>query len=307
MKSNLDQLMQERNLDAILVTGPAQHNPAMYYMTGGGHMTSADLIKPRDAAPVLYYNPMEREEAAASGLQTINLMDYDWKNLMKLADKDSNKAKALRYQMMLAEQGITAGRVSVYGKGEVGANFAVLTELQAAVPGLEIVGEDARSSIMLTAMATKDPTEIERIRQMGKITTAVVGQVAGYLSDHAARDGVLVKADGQPLTVGEVKRKINLWLAEKGVENPQGTIFSIGRDSGIPHSSGTPSDLMELGKTIVFDIFPCEAGGGYHYDFTRTWCLGYAPDEVLALYEDVYDVFTRSEKEALNGTKLRDW
>ena len=54
----------------------------------------------------------------------------------------------------------------------------------------------------------------------------------------------------------------------------------------------TPSDLLRLGQTIVFDIFPCEAGGGYFYDFTRTWCLGYAPDEAQALYEDVLHAST---------------
>jgi len=307
MKTDLDRLMQENNIDAILVTGPAQHNPAMVYMTGGGHMTSADLIMPRGADPILYYNPMEREEAAASGLKTKNLLDYDWKDLMKQAGGDSNKARALRYQAMLAEQGIRAGRVSVYGTGEVGASFAVFSALQAAAPELEIVGEDARASLMLTAMATKDAEEIERIRAMGVITTAVVGQVADFLSSHKARDEVLVKADGDPLTIGDVKGKINLWLAEKGVENPHGTIFAIGRDAGIPHSTGTPSDVMALGKTIVFDIFPCEAGGGYHYDFTRTWCLGYAPDEAQALYDDVYAVYQKVMGELKVNTPFKDY
>jgi Xaa-Pro aminopeptidase len=307
MKTDLDRLMQERDLDAILVTGPAQHNPAMHYLTGGGHMTSADLIKPRGADPVLYYNPMEREEAAASGLKTKNLVDYDWKELMKQADGDSSKARALRYQAMLAEQGITAGRVSVYGRGEVGINFAVFTALQSAMPDLEIVGEDALNSLMLAAMATKDAAEIERIREMGKITTAVVGQVADFLSSHKAKEEVLVKADGGPLTIGEVKSKINLWLAEKGVENPHGTIFAIGRDAGIPHSSGTPTDVIALGKTIVFDIFPCEAGGGYHYDFTRTWCLGYAPDEAQALYDDVYAVYQKVMGELKVNEPFKDY
>ncbi len=45
MKSDLDRLMQENDLDVILITGPAQHNPAMVYMTGGAHLTNADLIK----------------------------------------------------------------------------------------------------------------------------------------------------------------------------------------------------------------------------------------------------------------------
>ena len=307
MKTDLDRLMKENNIDAILVTGSAQHNPAMVYLTGGGHMTSADVIKPRGGEAVLYYNPMEREEAAASGLKTKNLLDYSWNNLLKQAEGNTNKAKALRYQKMLADQGITAGRVSVYGKGEVGANFAVFSALQAAAPGLEIVGEDERESLMLAAMATKEDVEIERIREMGKITTAVVGQVADFLTSHKVKNEMLVKTDGQPLTIGDVKGKINLWLAEKGVENPHGTIFAIGRDAGIPHSTGTPSNVMALGKTIVFDIFPCEAGGGYHYDFTRTWCLGYAPDEAYALYDDVYAVYQKVMSELKVNAPFKDY
>jgi Xaa-Pro aminopeptidase len=119
----------------------------------------------------------------------------------------------------------------------------------------------------------------------------VVGQVADFLCSHPAKNGVLLKADGQPLTIGQVKRMINLWLAERGADNPEGTIFAIGKDAGVPHSTGQAEDVLKLGQTIVFDIFPCEAGGGYHYDFTRTWCLGYAPDEVQALFEDVLGVY----------------
>jgi Xaa-Pro aminopeptidase len=37
----------------------------------------------------------------------------------------------------------------------------------------------------------------------------------------------------------------------------------------------------------VFDIFPREAGGGYFFDMTRTFCLGYAPPEVDDAYRDV--------------------
>jgi len=307
MKSDINRLMQERNLDAILITGPAQHNPAMYYFTGGGHLTNADLIQPLRGEAVLFYNSMERDEAAASGLKTKNLMDYDWKELLKQAAGDSNKALALRYKAMLTDLEITSGRLSVYGKSEVGATFAVLSALQADMPDLEIVGETARNSLILDAMATKEETEIERIRQMGRITTSVVGQVADFLTSHKVKEEVLVKADGEPLTVGDVKAKINLWLVEKGVENPHGTIFAIGRDAGVPHSSGTPTDVMRLGKTIVFDIFPCEAGGGYHYDFTRTWCLGYAPDEAQVLYDQVLAVYQKVMRELKPNTPFMEY
>ena len=291
MKSDLNRLMQVKNLNAILITGPAQHNPAMYYMTGGGHLTSADLIRGRDADPVLYYNPMEREEAAATGLKTKNLAEYKFQELVKQADGDTIKALALRYQQMLTEQGLTAGRMAIYGKIDVGLGYAVFAALGKLMPELEIIGEASNNSTLLDAMSTKDEAEIEHIRKMGQITTSVVGQVADFLTSRRVKDGVLVNADGQPVTVGEVKRRINLWLAERDAENPEGTIFAIGRDAGIPHSTGTASDFLRLGQTIVFDIFPCEAGGGYFYDFTRTWCLGYAPDEAQALYEDVYAVY----------------
>jgi Xaa-Pro aminopeptidase len=128
---------------------------------------------------------------------------------------------------------------------------------------------------------------------MGQITTQVVSQVADFLTGHTVKNEVLVRADGEPLTIRDVKSRIDLWLAELGAENPEDCIFAIGRDAGVPHSSGNPVDAMRLGQTIIFDIFPCEKGGGYFYDFTRTWCLGYATDEAYQLYEDVRAVYTQ--------------
>jgi Xaa-Pro aminopeptidase len=300
MKSDLDSLMQAQQLDLILVTGPGQHNPAMVYLTGGGHLTNADLIKKRWEEPVLFYNPMERDEAARTGLITKNLAEYKFQDLLKEAGGDQITATALRYQRMFTELGITSGRVAIYGRVEAGTSFAIFSALQKVMPGLILVSE-ANNSVLLQAMGTKDQLEIERIQRMGKITTTVVGETADFLTSHAVKDEILTKSDGQPLTIGEVKRHINLWLAEREADNPEGTIFAIGRDAGVPHSTGTASDVLRLGQTIVYDIFPCEAGGGYYYDFTRTWCLGYAPDPVEALYQDVLDVYQTVSREMQVG------
>ena len=290
MKNDLDSLMQNNGLQALIVTGSAQHNPAMVYLAGIAHMTG-DLIKKRGADPVLFHGIMERDEAAKSGLPLKSLESYDMKELLKQFDGDFIKATAERYKKMLEDLGVTSGKVAVYGKVEVGPYFAIFQALQEAIPGIELVGELTNQSTLLQARLTKGEDEISRIRQMGRITTAVVADVADFLSSHRASKGVLIKADEQPLTIGEVKSRIDLWLAERSADNPEGVIFSIGRDAAIPHSSGNPTDLLRLGQTIVFDIYPCEKGGGYFYDFTRTWCLGYAPDEVLKLYEDVRFVF----------------
>lgn len=290
MKTDLDRIMEEHDLDAILVTGAAQHNPAMVYFTGNGHLSQADLVKRRGNEPVLFCNSMEREEAARTGLTTRNLLDYRFPDLLKQANGNFLKATIQRYQKMLADLGLNSGRMAVYGMTDAGAAYSIFTGLREALPGLEIVTE-LDDSVLLLAMATKDEAEIERIRKMGRITTQVVGQVADFLTSQKVKDDTLVDHEGHPITIGDVKKQINIWLMELGAENPEGTIFSIGRDAGVPHSAGNPDDPMKLGQTIIFDIFPCEAGGGYYYDFTRTWCLGYAPDEVQSLYDDVYSVY----------------
>jgi Xaa-Pro aminopeptidase len=306
MKQDLDAIMLASQLDALLVTGPAQHNPPMYYMTGGAHLTHADVIKKQGSEPILFYAPMEREEAAATGLRSKNINDYNLNDLLQRSEGDVFKATVERYQMMLNEAQVSAGRLGIYGHIDAGTAFAIFTALSQQMPELEIIGA-YNDSVLLEAMATKDETEIERIRKMGQITTEVVAKVANYLTSQRVKDNLLVNHEGVPLTIGDVKRRINLWLAEEGAENPEGTIFAIGRDAGIPHSSGNPGSLLRLGQTIVFDIFPCEAGGGYHYDFTRTWCLGYAPDEVQALYDDVLAVYRQIFGELKAGTPCPEY
>ena len=69
MKSDLDALMQARNFDTLVVLGNAEHNPPMYYFVGGGHVSDALLVRKRGKPPVLFYNDMERDEAARSGLE----------------------------------------------------------------------------------------------------------------------------------------------------------------------------------------------------------------------------------------------
>ena len=193
-------------------------------------------------------------------------------------------------ERIFADLGISSGRMALYGLQDAGVAYATFTALQQALPDITLIGE-AGDSLLMAAMMTKDQTEIERIRRVGQITTEVVGNVADYLVSRPVRDETLYMNEDQPLTIGHVKNQIDLWLAERGAENPKGAIFSIGRDAAVPHSSGTPGDLLRLGQTIIFDIYPCERGGGYFHDFTRTWCLGYAPDQAMALYEDVLYVY----------------
>ena len=300
MKRDIERLIKEHNIDALWISGAAQHNPSMVYFTGTIHVTAADLFIIPGKTPILFHGMMEREEAAKTGYDLVSYTRYSMLDYLKQTDGNMLQANALRYKQMFEDIGLTKGNVLLYGNREIGPFYALVRELEDLLPGIRFKG-DYDDAIVLEARATKDKLEIEEIRKMGHITTGVVARVQNFLSSHKVVDETLVKDDGNPLTIGDVKSLIDLWLAEAGAENPQSTIFAIGRDGGLPHSSGTPTDPIQLGKSIVFDIFPCQQGGGYYYDFTRTWCLGYAPEEIQQAYDQVKEVYEKVADELTVG------
>jgi len=296
MKSDLDALMKDKNLDAILVLGDAEHNPPMTYLVGGGHVSDAVLIKKRNEEPVLFCNAMERDEAAKSGLKIVPVRRAPITEFIEASTE------------LFGAHGISSGRVGVYGKTDLSEALLMLDLLRTAFPDVVFLGETSAESIFMRAMETKDENEVARIRRMGEITTEVVGMVADYLTSREVRDDeVLLKEDGSPLLVGDVKGKIALWLAERGAVNTEGCIFAIGRDAGIPHSMGNPADALRLGQTIVFDIFPGETGGGYFYDFTRTWSLGYATPEAQKLFDEVETVYEKVIENLDLNARFKDY
>ncbi len=287
MKSDLDRLMAERGLDAIVVAGAALGNPPMYYLTGGGGIGKATIVvKRRDEMPVLIANPMEREEAAKSGYPIRLTSEFDYMGYLRAANGDALAATVAYYRRILDELGVR-GKVGFYGNDDRGRSFVFLQALAAASPEITVAGEFDRD-LFTEARATKTRAEADRISEVGRRTVAVVRATVDFLHQQTVGpDETLRQADGSVLTVGTVHAHIRRLIAAQGLEDPEGFIFATGRDAGIPHNKGMLSAPLRLGESIVFDIFPQEAGGGYFFDFTRTFALGYAPEPLQQLYQDV--------------------
>lgn len=287
MLNELERLMAERNLDAILVAGSTHANPPMFYVMKGAHVGKATLyLHKRGAAPVVIANPMEREEAAQAGYAVLLTSDFDYAGLLRDAEGDALKAEVAYYRRIFERFGVR-GRVGFYGLMDQGAAYCRLQALAAALVDVEIVGE-LEDSVIMAARATKSAEEIARIREVGRRTQAVVQDTIDFLSGHTATaEGFLRRSDGDALRVGDVHAFIRARIAAHGLQDPEGFIFATGRDAGIPHSKGTLEAPLRLGESIVFDIFPQESGGGYFFDFTRTFALGYAPEALEKLYADV--------------------
>ena len=308
MKKDLDELMAWDQVDAIWVTGALFNNPDMVYFTGVRHVTQADLFRLRGKPPVLFYfSDMERDEAAQSGLEA---HAYDERRpldvMLNQSHGDLVAALATRISETLRDLGVSSGRVAVSGRVAFDTMHALLENIKARLPDVDFITY-FRDSLIQKARMTKEEIEAENIREIGQLTTRVVARTAEYLTTRPVRGQQLLDETAQPLTVWKVKQRIRIWLAEMGADNPEETIFSIGRDAGIPHSAGNPQDIITLGQPIVFDIFPCQGGGGYFYDITRTWCLGYAPDEVSRLYHQVMQVYQAVTEQLRPNALFKDY
>ena len=290
MKTEIDKLMESRNIDVAIVEGPDGTdgaNPAFSYLTGGEHLVGSVIIK-RGQQPQLLHRTMERDNAAATGLELINMERWPMKEIIE-ANPEPIDARVELYKQILADLKLD-GNISFYGTGSIGAHFEFLNNLQSQLNGTtKIKGEFSRD-LFEVARETKDEAEIAHLKSAGEKTGAVLNRVVKFLKLHDVQNNTLMKENGQPLTIGDVKELIRLEVARHDLHLAGDFIFAIGRDGGVPHSTGNPKDKIELGKSIVFDLFP-RGSHGYFHDVTRTFSLGHATEEVQQAYDEVYECF----------------
>ena len=304
MRSDLDKLMEERKLDALLVVGDASGNKILNYLTGGAHLENVVVAKRRGDPLTLVHGLMEREIAAKTGM---NLVNRDEKyNGFQLLQKHNGDAMAARvdWYAQVARDEHLHGRMGVYGTFDAGAAYAILTRLNEEIDG-EVVGEFG-DTVFTIARETKDDRELAEMAEAGRLTSLTVGDTWEFIASHSVRGETVIKRDGEALTIGDVKRFIRERYMHYGLVEDHGCIFSQGRDAGIPHNSGDPDMPLQLGKSIVFDIFPM-VESGYFHDLTRTWSLGYATDEVQKAWDETKVIFDRILDAMEVGKPLRDY
>jgi Xaa-Pro aminopeptidase len=299
MRSDLDRLMDEYRLDAIVVISDETPNTFRDYLTGRAK-AHGNIFKKRGEQAVIVVSGMEVDEAAKSGLRVMTYHDFDF---APLYNQFGDQPARLRRELFLNffRKLDIRGRVGFYGTAAVNnllPNLLALTESDLEIaPALD---EDALA-LFSRMYETKDAAEIAALQDVARLTCEVVRRAWSFLSSHYADANSIgspvVDERGEPLTIGAVRRFIQAQEAALGLEDSQGFIFAQGRDAGVPHSVGEDSDVLEVGRAIVFDIFPRGASGYYH-DMTRTWSLGCAADDVQAAYDDVMVAF-RMVMEAL--------
>ena len=282
MRSDLDKLMQDYHLDAIVAFGSVS-DPAFNYLTAGSDVQDAIFTKTPDEKANIWLGTLERENVRSPDFVT-HIFD---RALFRRVFAETGSYEKAELEMYL--RGLEflkrIKRVALYGRMEFSSSCLLRNELNKRYPGLEVV-DDGTPTLVDRLRATKSGEELAKIIEIGRKTSRVMIETRDYIRSHKIGKNCFVKSDRLPLTVADVKRFTRSRLFEQDLEDTEGMIFAPGKQGTVGHSTGEPDTPILLGVPIVFDLFPREARGYYH-DATRTWCFGHASDYLLKLYQDV--------------------
>lgn len=286
MRADIEKLLGERGYDAALVLKTETPNATFRYVVGPhADLSTGVVVWKRGGRPHLVHASMERDGAATTGFE---LSTYGDRGYRKILEEEGAAAPA--YARFLDETlralGVS-GRLLVDGTGPVGRYYHILRRLRERRPDLELI-EDSDPDLFLQARLTKDEAELAEVKKVGAVCATAYARVREMIG-RGRLDGKRLRDDEGWVTVGRLRRGIRRTFFEAGLEEPGGNIVAQGRDAGVPHNSGNDADVLEEGASIVIDLYPVQAGGGYFFDVTRTYCVGRASDDLRAVHSCVRD------------------
>jgi Xaa-Pro aminopeptidase len=284
--SDLDLLLAARDIDAVIVPMHEAMHPSFRWLTRGAKVTRGYAVKLRGRDPLLVAYPMERDEAAATGLATRLVQDFGHERIFREAP-DAPSAYAAFFDAMLRALG--AGQsIAFFGNLPIHIYLGIADALDDRGWHVHRGGED----LIQLARKRKEAWEIEAIASVGRRTEEVVDEVRAALRER-----------GESLTIGFLKDLVSSGIHRRGMVEDHETILSQGRDAGIPHSRGNRAARVRPSVPIVLDIFPADRETGYFFDLTRTFCVGPIPEELRRIHADVEAAFHLAAREMRAGTQ----
>lgn len=288
--------LAELGCDALLVLARSSQDPDLAPFVGSVHLGECQLVAPRGGPVHLaYLTPMERDEAAATGLDLISPEDLDLAQRSSEAPEPQDLLAEVAGKA-LARAGLSPGRIALAGHGPAGVLQAACARLSRAgwtfVPG---------NGLTLGLRKRKTPAEVEAIRTAAEGTCAALRAVARLLAQAEVREGELW-LEGEPLKVARLRAEVGQVLARLGLEQPRGNIIAPAEEGAVPHSTGTPDRVLRAGESLVVDLFP---RGTMFADCTRTFCVGPPSPALARAHASVLSALERAHLCAVPG--VRGW
>jgi Xaa-Pro aminopeptidase len=282
VRRDLDHILQQRGLSGIVVFANDRYCPAMYY-AAGRKLHRAIYFRTASGAAHLITDPMERDAAEQVGCPVSTLAQHGLLQRVEALGPAGGHADLIAETM--ATLGMR-GRIGFFGDMEAAFAHDLLGRLEERA-GVEV--DRTFPDVLAIARATKDADEIAAIRRASEAVVSAWAALTDHLRE-LRRVGDHFVNGGGPVTLGHLRALLHEEFLQYGLEGGE-SIVSQGRDAGVPHNRGNDRELLRSGSPVIVDIFPGEAGGGYHSDFTRTFCMGPASPELDRLYGDCQTAF----------------
>ncbi len=143
----------------------------------------------------------------------------------------------------------------------------------------------------------KNPTEVEGIRRACRAAEAGLRAGLDLLRSAERANGTLV-LDGKPLTCERVKQAVEQAFGDHGAAADE-FIVSHGAQTAVGHDMG--SGPIAADDIVLFDLFPRDRETGCFADFTRTFTLGPASEEIAEYHRLSHEALERAIAEIRPG------
>jgi Xaa-Pro aminopeptidase len=291
----LERSLAGAGCDALLVLAATARDADLAPFVGPVHVHGSFLIAPRRGEAAFgFLSPMERDEAAASGLRLLTPAALDVARWARQGEpEDVMLANVLERAMLLT--GVAPGmRLALAGHAGAGLVHSVCARLVESgwtfVPGHDL---------LLSVRKGKTAFELEEVRRVAEATGEAMRAIAALLAAALELDGELW-LEGERLCAGRLRREVASTLAAHGLEQPEGNIVAAGAEGGVPHTSGGDDRVLRAREALVVDLYP---KGALFADCTRTFCVG-SPSPVLAgAHAAVADTLAAAHASALPGQR----
>lgn len=271
---------------ALLIVASSSRDPDLAPFVGPIHLGASLLILPAEGEPHLSYaTPMERDEAASTGLALLTPEALGLRELWQ-ARPGAEDALAAWVEAALKHLGVAPGRIAVAGHPAGGTLHGALDRL--AKLGWVAVGGNELSRRL---RKVKDSRQRMAARRAAAGAATALRRVAEQLAA-ATASGRELQLGGEPLTVGRLRLEVARTLAAFELEQPEGNIVAPAGEGAVPHSAGRSERVLCPGETLIVDLFP---QGWLFADVTRTFCVPPIPEAIAKMHDDVREALRRAQ------------
>ncbi len=296
MLEDLDLLMEEEGIDAIITEGNGFEVPDIYWLTG---FLSPDNI-------VVFKNRGE-EALIASGFNTLDRIKNQ--SFVKRTHDLSDVYLSLMKKQQRAIDNPDIIYSDILGKNFSGKVLGIPIHLPAnAVVAIQKLGYTIKvvTHLLKNARATKSTREVKLIKSAGNATISAISEVADIVKDADVGANKVLMHKKKPLTVADVKTKLDNTLLDYRAESAEDAIVAVGKKGFDWHYLGHPRDKLKAEVPIIIDVFPRLKSERYIADVTRTFIKGTPSKKVSKMYEAVQGAADASADALTSGAKIDD-